>query len=78
VTLNSPKLYGITTTPLLDNSAVVLHAYSRSVDAPVNTDTGAPVYRPFFLTTITGFFSRKLPVVFGNSEILEFQDLTEK
>jgi hypothetical protein len=37
--------------------------------------TGVPA---IFLTTITGFFSQKLPVIFGNSEILEFQDLTEK
>jgi hypothetical protein len=49
-----------------------------SVDAPVNTDTGGTGVPAIFLTTITGFFSRKLPVIFGNSEILEYQDLTEK
>jgi hypothetical protein len=48
-----------------------------SVDAPVNTDTGGTGVPAIFLTTITGFFSRKLPVIFGNSEILEYQDLTE-
>jgi hypothetical protein len=50
----------------------------RSVDAPVNTDTGGTGVPAIFLTTITGFFSRKLPVIFGNLEILEYQDLTEK
>jgi hypothetical protein len=49
-----------------------------SVDAPVNTDTGGTGVPAIFLTTITGFFSRKLPVILSNSEILEYQDLTEK
>jgi hypothetical protein len=51
---------------------------TASVDAPVNTDTGGTGVPAIFVTTITGFFSRKLPVIFGNSEILEYQDLTEK
>jgi hypothetical protein len=46
--------------------------FLHSVDAPVNTDTGGTGVPAIFLTTITGFFSRKLPV------ILEYQDLTEQ
>jgi hypothetical protein len=57
---------------------VLLCSIPTSVDAPVNTDTGGTGVPAIFLTTITGFFSRKLPVIFSNSEILEYQDLTEK
>ena len=56
----------------------IVASFVLSVDAPVNTDTGGTGVPAIFLTTITGFFSRKLPVIFGNSEILEYQDLTEK